>query len=118
MVSYKRSKIPPASARLLLQAAEFGGAVKLVSSCGPSVGNSSFDGNNASAGGAMFVGGYGSNGTCSDGVACQCPPASGSVLTSVSPDAGARPASIVMTGSALCGPEACRSRPDHAPNAD
>lgn len=59
--------------------------MKLVSSCGPSLTTSTFDGNNASSGGAVYVADYGSNGTCSDGDACQCPPAPGPVLIDVSP---------------------------------
>ena len=66
-----------------LQAAEYGGAVKLVSSCGPAVGTCTFQGNNASSGGAVYVASYGSNGTCTDGDPCQCPPASAPVLTDV-----------------------------------
>ena len=66
------------------QAAEYGGALKLLSSCRPNVTASTFNGNNASSGGAVYVGDYGSNGPCSDGTACQCPPALGPVLTDVS----------------------------------
>jgi len=58
--------------------------VKLLSSCGPAVATCTFQGNNASSGGALYVAAYGSNGTCTDGDPCQCPPAQGPVLTEVS----------------------------------
>ena len=58
--------------------------MKLVSSCGPSVATCTFQGNNASSGGALYVAYYGSNGTCAEGDPCQCPPAQGPVLSDVS----------------------------------
>ena len=70
-------------ALVITQAAEYGGAVKLLSSCGPAVATCTFQGNNASSGGAVYVAAYGSNGTCTDGDPCQCPPAEGPVLSDV-----------------------------------
>ena len=58
--------------------------MKLLSSCGPSVSTSTFSNNNASSGGAIYIADYGSNGTCSDGDPCQCPPAPGPMLMDVS----------------------------------
>ncbi len=58
--------------------------MKLVSSCGPAVTACTFQGNNASSGGAVYIAAYGSNGTCANGNTCQCPPAQGPVLTDVS----------------------------------